>query len=70
MTSKEYSSVRITPEANDLLDSLVKRQELRNYETQPAGSAVSKVRKGALIHLALQLLEKKMNEEDGLDIED
>lgn len=64
---KTYKTVRLPTETHDKLDRLKRRQDLRIYESQPNGTSVAgAVTYCGVVLMALELLEKAMDEEDGL----
>ena len=64
---KTYKSVRLPVDTHNKLDRLKRRQDLRIYESQPGGtSIVGGATYCGVVLMALELLEKAMDAEDGL----
>ena len=65
---KTYKSVRLPTDTYDKLERLKRRQDLRIYESQPSGTSMAG---GAtlcgVVRMALDMLEKAMDAEDGLN---
>lgn len=66
---KEYNNVRVPSEAYQLLHKLQERARMRTYQALPEELASRTAPTlGGLMHAALQLLSKKMDEDDGIDV--
>lgn len=65
---KEYKSIRVPVEVHEMLEALCARQDMRYYKQNPEGtvSAAGRATMGGIVTMALELLRRQMDIEDGI----